>query len=142
MRCLLIRRTRIHLLKWGYAQKDDKGRCFIIIKEQGIEIRKYFPEREKPITLEYSIEKTYKGLYNQICGIIGKSRKFGRPDSRKLPEEELTYARYGLWNYVKEDKKRKAPYTDLQRAGRNLRGFSELCSSNDLKVVFMLSENQ
>ena len=119
---MLIRRTRIHLLKWGYAQKDDKGRCFIIIKEQGIEIRKYFPEREKPITLEYSIEKTYKGLYNQICGIIGKSRKFGRPDSRKLPEEELTYARYGLWNYVKEDKKRKAPYTDLQRAGRNLRG--------------------
>ena len=122
LRCLLIRRTRIHLLKWGYAQKDDKGRCFIIIKEQGIEIRKYFPEREKPITLEYSIEKTYKGLYNQICDIIGKSRKFGRPDSRKLPEEELTYARYGLWNYVKEDKKRKAPYTDLQRAGRNLRG--------------------
>jgi len=122
LRCLLIRRTRIHLLKWGYAQKDDQGRCFIIIKEQGTEIRKYFPEREKPITLEYSIEKTYKGLYNQICGIIGKPRKFGRVDFRKLPEEELTYARYGLWNYVQEGKKRKAPYTDLQRAGRNLRG--------------------
>ncbi|RKY39218.1 MAG: helicase [Candidatus Omnitrophota bacterium] len=122
LRHLLIRRTRTHLIKWGYAKKDEKGRYYIIIKDHGMEIPKYFPKREKPVTLEYSIEKTYKGLYNQIRNIIGKPRKFGVVDFSKLPEEELTYARYGLWNYVKEDKKRKAPYTDLHRAGRNLRG--------------------
>ena len=122
LRHLLIRRTRTHLIKWGYAKRDEKGRCSIIIKDHGMEFLKYFPQREKPITLEYSIEKTYKGLYNQIRNIIGKPRKFGVFDFSKLPEDELTYARYGLWNYVKEDKKRKAPYTDLHRAGRNLRG--------------------
>lgn len=122
LRHLLIRRTRTHLLKWGYAHKDKKGRCYIIIKDHGMEIPKYFPKREKPFTLEYSIEKTYKGLYNQIRNIIGKPRKFDTFYLSKLPEDELTYARYGLWNYVKKHKKGKPPYTDLHRAGRNLRG--------------------
>ncbi len=122
LRHLLIRRTRTHLLKWGYAHKDKKGRCYIIIKDHGIENLKYFPKREKPFTLEYSIEKTYKGLYNQIRNIIGKPRKFNAFYISKLPEDELTYARYGLWNYVKKHKKGKPPYTDLHRAGRNLRG--------------------
>lgn len=122
LRHLLIRRTRTHLLKWGYAHKDKKGRCYIIIKEHGIESKKYFPKREKPFTLEYSIEKTYKGLYNRIRNIIGKPRKFNTFSISKLPGDELTYARYGLWNYVKKHKKGKPPYTDLHRAGRNLRG--------------------
>lgn len=122
LRHLLIRRTRTHLLKWGYAHKDKKGRCYIIIKDHGMEIPKYFPKREKPFTLEYSIERTYKGLYNQIRNIIGKPRKFDTFYLSKLPEDELTYARYGLWNYVKKHKKGKPPYTDLHRAGRNLRG--------------------
>ena len=34
----------------------------------------------------------------------------------------LTYARYGLWRYVKPEKQNKSPYNELQRAGINLRG--------------------
>lgn len=105
LRHLLIRRTRTHLIKWGYAKKEDDGRCYIIIKDHGLDVTKYFPKREKPITLEYSIEKTYKGLYNQIRNIIGKPRKLGESELSKLPEDELTYARYGLWNYVIKEKR-------------------------------------
>lgn len=121
LRHLLIRRTRIHLLKWGYAKKDNKGRAYVVIKEHGIETMKYFPKREDPITLDYNLEKTYRGLYNKIRSILGKYRKFEELDTSKI-KEELTYARYGLWHYVVEYKKRKAPYTDLHRAGKNLRG--------------------
>lgn len=121
LRHVLIRRTRIHLLKWGYAKRDDKGRTYVLIKEHGIETTKYFPKREDPITLDYNLEKTYRGLYNKIRSILGRHRKFEELDTSKM-EKELTYARYGLWHYVVEDKKRQAPYTDLHRAGRNLRG--------------------
>ena len=34
----------------------------------------------------------------------------------------MTYARYGLWNYVKKEKQDVEPYRDLQSAGINLRG--------------------
>ena len=34
----------------------------------------------------------------------------------------MTYARYGLWHYVKKGKQEVAPYRDLQSAGKNLRG--------------------
>jgi hypothetical protein len=34
----------------------------------------------------------------------------------------LTYARYGLWNYVRPEKQKVDPYQDLHRAGINLRG--------------------
>jgi hypothetical protein len=51
-------------------------------------------------------------------------RYLGRPrppDERPGPDE-LTYARYGLWNYVRLRKRDQSPYADLQRAGANLRG--------------------
>lgn len=121
LRHLLIRRTRIHLLKWGYAKRDSKGRTYIIVKEHGIDTKKYFPKREDPLTLDYNLERTYKGLYNEIRTILGKYRKPEEMGTSKM-EDELTYARYGLWNYVMKDKKKVSPYTDLQRAGRNLRG--------------------
>ncbi|MFN7171066.1 MAG: helicase-related protein, partial [Candidatus Omnitrophota bacterium] len=60
-------------------------------------------------------------LYEQIRAILGKYRRFEELDTSKI-KEELTYARYGLWHYVIEEKKRKPPYTDLHRAGKNLRG--------------------
>jgi len=34
----------------------------------------------------------------------------------------LTFARYGLFRYVKEDKRKKEPYASLHRAGANLHG--------------------
>ena len=42
----------------------------------------------------------------------------GRPRG----SDELTYARYGLFRYVNEDKRKKEPYASLHRAGANLRG--------------------
>jgi hypothetical protein len=78
----------------------------------------FFPQRELE-TLRYSIEQTYKGLYERIRGYLG------RPAGEKVsvvPGDELTYARYGLWNYVLQEKQKKAPYNDLHRAGVNLRG--------------------
>jgi len=34
----------------------------------------------------------------------------------------LTYARYGLWHYIKPEKQKREPYASLQRAGATLRG--------------------
>ena len=50
---------------------------------------------------------------------IGKPRK---KQLRKLLADELSYARYGLWNFVIKEKQNKEPYLTLQRAGSNLRG--------------------
>lgn len=122
---ILIRRTRHHILRWyGYdseshqrvdpAQYKDylarKRKAYIIVSGR----HQFFPRRELE-TIEYSIEATYQGLYQQILKFLGRRRG-------KTEEESITYARYGLWNYVHKDKQKKPPYTDLQRAGRNLRG--------------------
>ena len=57
----------------------------------------FFPKRELE-TLRYSIEETYEGLYDRL------RRYLGRPGAKRYlpkPGLELTYARYGLWHYVK-----------------------------------------
>ena len=82
----------------------------------------FFPTRELE-TIEYSIEDTYQGLYQELRGYLGKPQKNdvkGGPP-KKVPNE-LTYARYGLFRYVNEDKRKKEPYASLHRAGANLRG--------------------
>ena len=56
-------------------------------------------------------------MYQQLRGYLGQPRKKRKPGS-----EELTYARYGLWNYVREEKKKQEPYVSLHRAGANLHG--------------------
>ncbi|MFC1841209.1 helicase-related protein [Thermodesulfobacteriota bacterium] len=126
---LLIRRTRNHILRWyGYDSKthqpidpsrfdeyrggNKKAYVFVGGKHQ------FFPKRELE-TIEYSIEDTYQGLYQQIRGYLGKSRK-SMP--KVPPKDELTYARYGLWHYVKRGKQKDEPYVSLKRAGFNLRG--------------------
>lgn len=78
----------------------------------------FFPKRELE-TIEYSIEETYQGLYQTLRGYLGKVCK-GR--LTRPTDGELTYARYGLWHYVTKDKQHQEPYTNLQRAGSNLRG--------------------
>jgi hypothetical protein len=129
---ILIRRTRRHILRWyGFADdtsqslrelSDVKVRPYIMGEKKAYVMvgghHQYFPKRELE-TLRYSIEQTYKGLYEQI------RRCLGRPAGEKgkaKPGVELTYARYGLWNYVLPEKQKKAPYNDLHRAGQNLRG--------------------
>jgi len=126
---LLIRRTRNHILRWyGFDAEthqpvdpsrfreylDGKRRAYVFVGGR----HQFFPKRELD-TIEYSIEETYQGLYQQLRKYLGKSRK-GIPG--KPPVDELTYARYGLWHYVIKEKQRREPYASLHRAGTNLRG--------------------
>jgi superfamily II DNA or RNA helicase len=124
---LLVRRTRNHILRWyGFdaethqpidasnfrAYVDGHRRAYVIVAGK----HQFFPKRELE-TIEYSIEDTYQGLYQQLRGYLGQPRKKRKPGS-----EELTYARYGLWNYVRDEKKKQEPYATLHRAGANLHG--------------------
>jgi len=127
---LLIRRTRNHILRWyGYDAEthqpvdpsrfreylDGRRRAYVLVGGR----HQFFPKRELQ-TIEYSIEDTYRGLYQQLRGYLGKPRKGPLVKPRA---NELTYARYGLWNYVVNDeRRRREPYASLQRAGFNLRG--------------------
>jgi len=124
---ILVRRTRNHILRWyGFdsethqpidasefkAYLDGRKRAYVIVAGK----HQFFPKRELD-TIDYSIEDTYQGLYQQLRGYLGQPRKKRKPDA-----EELTYARYGLWNYVREEKKKQEPYVSLHRAGANLHG--------------------
>ena len=121
---ILIRRTRNHILRWyGYdaethepvdpAQFSDylshQRRAYVRIGET----QQFFPQRILK-TVQYSIEETYQGLYQQIREHLGTGET--------TTASQLTYARYGLWHYVKREKQGVAPYRDLQSAGKNLRG--------------------
>lgn len=130
---LLIRRTRRHILRYyGYTEDTHQAmrelseakakeylngskRAYVMVAGT----HQFFPRRELE-TLRYSIEDTYaKGLYTKIRGYLG------RPSGKKytpMPGVELTYARYGLWHYVKPSMQDKGVYKELHRAGINLRG--------------------
>lgn len=129
---VLIRRTRRHVLRWyGYAEDthqplrelsdtecrqyfDGTKRAYIMVGGK----HQFFPRREL-VPLRYSINATYNGLYQQIRTYLGRPR--GTQYQPKLGQE-LTYARYGLYNYVRPEKRKQKPYNELQRAGMNLRG--------------------
>src|ERR1035441_9048922 len=131
---ILIRRTRNHILRWyGFDSQthqqvdasqfrdylDGRKRAYVIVGGR----HQFFPKRELD-TIEYSIEDTYRGLYQELRGYIGKPAG-GKSKRRRVIEptgEELTYARYGLFNYVPADKQRREPYASLHRAGATLRG--------------------
>lgn len=124
---ILVRRTRSHILRWyGYdadtnerIDPDQIGLYRANQRRAYVEVggrKQQFPNRNLQ-TVEYSIEETYAGLYDQLRAAMGGSGADGAPTDRTL-----TYARYGIWRYVKPGKRQKAPYTDLQRAGANLRG--------------------
>ena len=130
LRHILYRRRRRDVLKWyGYDSETHERvkpaefdqyvhgarRAYIMVGDR----REFFPTRELR-TIEYSIEDTYSGLYQQIRSYLGRAgTRVHLLDD--LPEE-LTYARYGLWHYVMEDRQEAAPYDRLKRAGANLRG--------------------
>ncbi|NMX21539.1 helicase [ANME-1 cluster archaeon GoMg4] len=104
LRYILIRRTRRHILKW-YGEEDKHGRLFIRIKGEPY----YFPKRELE-TWTYSIDDTYSGFYDDIMDNI----------------QALTFAKYGLWNYLHDDFKSKKPYNELAQIGKNLRGLMKV----------------
>jgi superfamily II DNA/RNA helicase len=124
---ILIRRPRSHILRWyGYDAETDQRvdpdnfkvyktgerKAYVKVGKR----KQFFPER-KLETIEYSIEETYNGLYDQLRQHIGRTKI-----DMDIDPQALTYARYGLWNYVIPEKQEQAPYTDLKRAGVNLRG--------------------
>jgi superfamily II DNA/RNA helicase len=87
-------------LKW-YGEEDEHGRLFIRLQGKPY----YFPMRELE-TWTYSIDETYSGFYDDIMDNI----------------RALTFAKYGLWNYLHDEFKNKKPYNELEQIGRNLRG--------------------
>lgn len=129
---VMIRRMRRHILEYyGYASDTNvplhelsevkkqqylsgKKRAYVIVGGK----HQYFPIRRLK-TLRYSIEQSYNGLYQELRKCLGRPQR-----KRYQPRvgEELTYARYGLWNFVVKGKQKKLPYSDLKRAGINLRG--------------------
>ncbi|MFH1087200.1 MAG: DEAD/DEAH box helicase [Chloroflexota bacterium] len=130
---VLIRRTRNHILRWyGFDSQthqpvdpskfreymDGRRRAYVVVAGK----HQFFPKRELE-TIEYSIEDTYQGLYQELRSYLGKARK-GHP-VEPIPGE-LSYARYGLWHFVARDKQRREPYASLHRAGVNLRGLARI----------------
>jgi len=126
---ILIRRTRNHILRWyGYDSEtrepvdpaqfrpylEGERRAYVLVGDR----KQFFPQRVLE-TIEYSIEETYRGLYQQLRDFLGQSHK-EQPD--RAPVNKLTFARYGLWHYVVKEKQRQEPYSTMQRAGANLHG--------------------
>jgi superfamily II DNA or RNA helicase len=126
---VLIRRTRAHILRWyGYDAEthqpvdptrfteyaSGRRRAYVLVGGK----HQFFPRRELG-TVEYSIEDTYQGLYQQLRGYLGRAGS-GQPVKPKA--NQLTLARYGLWHYVRKEKQNREPYASLHRAGANLRG--------------------
>lgn len=142
---LLIRRKRMDVLRWyGYdaetdaridpdhfqPYRDGERRAYVRVGGR----KQVFPERVLQ-TIEYSIEAVYGDgaatgegtLYDQLRRrLSGPGHGDGAaPDLGAAPEvapTSLTYARYGLWHYVKGPYRDRPPYTNLKRAGANLRG--------------------
>ena len=129
LRDILIRRTRNHILRWyGFDEEtnqpvdpsqfqeylDGHRKAYVIVGEK----KQFFPKRVLE-TISYNIEDTYQGLYFKLREHLGKPRGSRLHASSN---GELTYARYGLWNYVIGAKQKQEPYTNLQRSGINLRG--------------------
>jgi superfamily II DNA or RNA helicase len=127
---ILIRRTRNHILRfYGFDSETNlpiasnpnfneylsgQRKAYIIVGGK----HQYFPKRRLE-TIEYSIEDTYNGLYQQLRQYLGKSSK---QKSLRTLTNTLCYARYGLGNYVLPSKQQQEPYKGLQTAGANLRG--------------------
>jgi len=132
LRHIIVRRRRRDIIRWyGYAEgtgeelrkMSDKEVQPYLSGEKRAYVRvggrhQFFPQRELK-TLRYNIEDTYHGLYDDIRGLLGKPGREGR---QVEPGKALTYARYGLWHYVQEARQKEKPYSELQRAGINLRG--------------------
>jgi superfamily II DNA or RNA helicase len=132
---VLIRRTRNFVLRYyGFDSETNqrvdaanfapylKGQRRAYVKVNGK--NQYFPRRELQ-TVEYSIEETYQGLYQELRSHLGKARK----EKSKLPKNydgELTYARYGLFRYVKDEAASREPYKNLKSTGPNLRGLARV----------------
>lgn len=99
---IMIRRTRRYVLKhWG--QTDKMGGQFLKIGDT----KKYFPQRKMKIQ-RYDIDKAYQQKYVQILMHLRKG--------------QLSFARYSIGLYVKDEYKHLALYKNLGSAGEKLIG--------------------
>lgn len=120
---VLIRRTRNHVLRWyGRDEETDEPldpsrfeeylsgekRAYVLVNGE----RQFFPRRRLQ-TIEYSIERSYRGLYDELRGYLGQG---GVRDPASL-----TYARYGIGDYLLPTAD-QGRYAELRRTGDQLRG--------------------
>lgn len=102
LRHIMIRRTRRYVLKqWG--DTDENGRSFLRVGDQN----KYFPQR-KMKTQRYDINMVYQNKYDIILGYLQRG--------------QLSFARYSIGLYVKEEYQDVELYKELGRAGEKLIG--------------------
>jgi hypothetical protein len=133
---LLIRRTRAHILRWyGYdaeteqrvdpddfaPYREGQRQAYVWVGQR----KQFFPQR-KLHTVEYSIEAAYQGLYQELRGHMGRPKAPSKVPGTLEAPGALTYARYGLWRYLRPSKQQQRPYAELQRAGANLRGLMRI----------------
>ncbi len=128
---IMERRLRKNIIRsYGYAESDgtpirrlsdDEARPFVSGEKRAYVLvggrHNFFPKRELE-TWTYSIEATYDGLYAALRDTIS-APKDGAPGA-------LSYARYGLFGYLKQSKQKSPLYADLQRAGKSLRGLMRI----------------
>jgi Helicase conserved C-terminal domain len=93
---------------------EGKRRAYVMVGGR----QQFFPRRELD-TIDYNVEAAYQGLYQQIRAVLGRA---GRVAAGTTSQGSLTYARYGLWHFVKPKKRRSEPYASLEQAGPNIRG--------------------
>ena len=125
---LMIRRTRNHILRfYGYDSVtgtrvnpanfrpylEGKRRAYVLVGNG----KQFFPRRELA-TVEYSIEQTYQGLYGQIRHHLTPSPRDGTPP----PADQLLFARYSLWNYLRDASRGKEQYAQLRTTTTSLHG--------------------
>lgn len=132
---VLIRRTRNHVLRWygrdadtderldssnfdAYQRGDKKA--YVLVNGE----KQFFPRRRLS-TVEYSIEASYNGLYDELRGYLGHASGDGSHENGYGGGEDdaqLTYARYGIGDYVLPEKQDETRYRELRQAGGTLRG--------------------
>lgn len=102
LRNIMIRRTRRYVINhWG--KEDERGRKYLQVGTE----HKYFPNR-KMKTERYDINKVYQRKYEKIVSYMdGKS---------------LTFARYSVGSYLKNEYKNVDLYKELGDAGQKLVG--------------------
>ena len=102
LRNIMIRRTRRYIINhWG--KEDERGKKYLQIGTE----RKYFPDR-KMKTERYDINKVYQRKYEKIVSY--------------LEDKNLTFARYSVGLYLKDEYKNVDLYKKLGTAGQRLVG--------------------
>ena len=130
----MVRRTRLHIKR--YYPKDMER------------MKKWFPKREWPFTIEYDLNEHYEWIYDEIEAVLwqrttGLSKKQKEEIIASMTQEELeqynwrlNYAIYFKTNYIKNEyfqidekgrRKLEDPeFDDIQAVGENLKELAKI----------------